>query len=276
VRAPGVRAELCWDTVGGQNSGGNDIDLHFARLQGDSCGNNRGWDTTCASGGVLEDCYYGSCQVAPINWGYPDSPMAACHGWGSKQLQATCPNPRLDRDNVTCDPTEQDLLNDTFCGPENINLDNPHDGDKFIVGVNHYANHNGTSDAKLHVNLYCNGARVLSVGYNPATGAQWPVLKVGGYDQTGDFWNAALLTTHVANNVISSCDVETVPSHHADQTRDGPAASAGAGNSLCVESQTNMSSPSFSYTSHKFVDPGSQQGLGAGTLPTTPAQFCKH
>jgi hypothetical protein len=277
VRAPGVRAELCWDSVGGITGGGNDIDLHFARLQGNTC-TNKGWDDTCQTGTNLvdEDCYYGSCQFDALDWGYTDSAVTACHGWGSKQQMATCNNPRLDRDNITCDPSISDLLDDTFCGPENINLDNPNDNEKFIIGVNHYANHGGTANAKLHVNVYCNGARVLSAGYNPATGAQWPLLKVGGQDQGGDFWQAVMVTTHVSAGMLSSCDVEVVPSHHADQTRDGPAASAGAGNSLCVDSKTNMSSPVFNYTSHMFVDANSAQGAAAGSLPTTAAGFCKH
>jgi hypothetical protein len=126
------------------------------------------------------------------------------------------------------------------------------------------------------VNVYCNGARVLSVGYNPATGAAWPVLTTDGADSTGDVWSVARVTTHVAGGMISSCDVETVPSHHADQTRDGPAASASAGNALCVDSTLNHSMPVFSYATHKFVDTGSAQGAAAGSLPTAPAGFCKH
>jgi hypothetical protein len=279
VRAPGVRAELCWDTVGGIGTGGNDIDLHFARLQGTTC-STKGWDQTCNAG--EQDCYYLNCQDTvfgpPPAWGYADSATTACHGWGSKRdPTSACTNPREDHDNVTCDPTVSDPTDvSNFCGPENINLDNPVDGDKFIVGVNHYGNHMGTSNAKPHVNLYCNGARVLSIGYNPATQAQWPLLKQPGDDSTGDFWEAAVITSHVSGGMLSSCDVETVPSHHADQTRDGPAASAGAGNALCVESQTNMSSPMFNYTSHQFVDTGSAQGAAAGSQPTTPAGFCKH
>src|SRR5206468_1365478 len=120
-------------------------------------------------------------------------------------------------------------------------------------------------------------ARVLSIGYNPATGAQWPALLKGGHDQTGDFWSAVTVTTHVTGGNISSCDVETVPSHHADQTRDGPAASAGAGNALCVDSTTNKSTPMFNYTSHKFVDSNSAQApAAAGSQPTMAAGFCKH
>src|SRR5262249_31837677 len=153
---------------------------------------------------AVEDCYYSTCQYSALDWGYTDSLATACHGWGSKQLMSTCNNPRLDRDNISCDPSVSDILDDGFCGPENINIDNPKDGDKFIVGVNHYRNHGGTANAKPHVNVYCNGARVLSVGYNPATGAQWPLLTTDGAEETGDLWSVVRVTTHVANNMITS------------------------------------------------------------------------
>lgn len=275
VRAPGIRAELCWDTVGN-----NDIDLHFARLQGTSCA-TKGWDAVCSATG--QDCYYANCDAMDLGWGYTVSPTGACHGWGSKRAaSAGCDNPRLDRDNITCDRGVNNPLDDNpftggFCGPENINLDNPKDTDKFVIGVNHYGNSGGSANAKPHVNVYCNGARVLSVGYNPATGqTQFPLLKVPGADATGDFWTAAVITAHVAGTSLTSCDVETVPSHHADPGRDGMGATAGAGNAICVDSQTNMSMPAFNYTSHRFVDNGSAQGLTQGAQPTTAAQFCKH
>jgi hypothetical protein len=60
VRAPGIRAELCWDTVGNR-----DIDLHFARLQGNTC-TTRGWTTTCMNtNGSIQDCYYASSSSCP-------------------------------------------------------------------------------------------------------------------------------------------------------------------------------------------------------------------
>lgn len=275
VRAPGIRAELCWDSVGT-----NDIDLHFARLQGPTCA-SKGWDTICATD--RQDCYYLNCDDSDLGWGYAMSPSAACHGWSSKRDPlADCDNPRLDSDNITCDRAQSDPLasgfSSAFCGPENINLDNPRDGDKFVVGVNHYQTDLGASPlAKPHVNLYCNGQRVLSVGYNPATGqTQFPLLRTGGMDTTGDFWTAAVITARVSGTSLTSCDVETVPSHHADATRDGPGATPDAGTDICVDSRTNMSTPPFNYTSHRFVDTGSAQGLVQGTQPATAAQFCKH
>ncbi|MBK7857170.1 MAG: hypothetical protein IPJ65_00845 [Archangiaceae bacterium] len=277
VRAPGIRAELCWDTVNN-----NDIDLHFARLQGTTCP-NQGWDTTCGAKG--QDCYWSNCANGDMGWGYPASATTACHGWGSKRgASAPCSNPRLDRDNIDCDRNQADPQVASgagtptgYCGPENINLDNPNDNDKFVIGVNHFGNNRGTSAARPHVNVYCNGSRVLSVGYNPATGQTgFPLLKNQGSDSSGDIWAAAVVTAHVTAGNLSSCDVDTVPSHHADPTRDGTAASAGAGNAICVDSKSNASTPMFNYTSHKFIDANSAQTGDAGSRPASAAEFCKH
>jgi hypothetical protein len=270
VRAPGVRAELCWDTVGGDevsNAGGNDIDLHLARLQGATC-KNHGWDMTCNEG----DCYYGDTNPA---WGYTDSANAACIGWASRNAGLNCPNPRLDQDNVTCDKTKDDPTNPEFCAPENINLDNPNDGDSFVVGVNHYQNTGGTNNAHPHVDLYCNGERVLSVGYNPVTGqTAFPLLNNPGDDSTGDVWSVGTIKAHVSGGQVTSCDVVTVPSHHADQTRDGVTSPTTNGNQLCVDS-TGSGAPT-PYKNHDFVEPTAVQTGAAGSLPTSAAGFCKH
>ena len=75
----------------------------------------------------------------------------------------------------------------------------------------------------------------------------------------------------------ASCDVATVPSHVADPTRDGPSPDGG-GNALCVDSTSNLTpAPNqYNYATHKFVDPGSKQGLMPGLQPMAPADFCKH
>ena len=280
VRAPGIRAELCWDSVGG-----NDIDLHFARLQGVSCA-AKGWDTVCPQGQTYQDCWYdgrSGCRdtsSAPgPNWGYTDSPATACSGWSSKRGTGGlgCTNPRLDKDNISCDrasedPADQGGFSGGFCGPENINLDNPHDQDAFVVGVNHYGSSGSSPNAKTHVNLYCNGQRVLSVGYNPVTGQTgFPLLKVAGGESTGDWWTVGTIKAHVTGGQVTACDVATVPSHNPDPTRDGP-----GGSQICVESQTNGSSPAWNYTNHAFVDHAALQGIANGAAPTQPAQYCKH
>ncbi len=274
VRAPGIRAELCWDAVGD-----NDIDLHFARLQGTTC-TTQGWDTTCPK----QDCYYNA-DVAGCNgagspdWGYADSANSACQGWSSRRGGFPCRNPRLDRDTVKCDRAQSDPTNTTlYCGPENINLDNPKDQDRFAVGVTHWENYKNSSRSHPHVNVYCNGRRVLSVGYNPATGqTKFPQLDHPGHDQTGDFWSVATIKANVTGGDLTSCDVAVVPSRHADTTRDGPVSRVGNGNSICVDSIDNASpAPNqYSYTSHKFVE-RTAQGAPIGSAPTAAEQLCKH
>lgn len=264
VRAPGVRAELCWDSVGA-----NDIDLHFARLQGATCATH-GWNMTCT-----DDCYYldasGCVSNSPHgpNWGYANSAESACLGWSSKRDSSgsqRCTNPRLDRDNISCDRNNADPTGMTFCGPENINLDNPHDGDTFAIGVNHYDSAAGSPIAHTHVNLYCNGERVISVGYNPATGATFPMLDTPGKDSSGDFWTVGTIKAHVnGSGQLTGCDVQTAPSRHADPARDGPAGASG-GSPNCVD---------HTYTSHDFIDLPAQGGT-IGGVPTASSQWCKH
>ncbi len=299
VRAPGIRAEACWDTVGGQEvntPAGNDLDLHMTRLQGVTCP-TKGWDSTCMQGATFEDCYWDTpagCRddsAVPPGWGYADSPPAACLGWSSRRHAVDnqfyfqgCTNPRLDKDNVTCDktitdPTAQGTMVGTnvFCGPENINLDNPNDGDAFAVAVNHYNNHGGTPDARVHVNLYCNGERVLSAGYDPLTGQTTnPLLNNPGQDASGDYWEVGTITVHAADAGSITCDVATVPSNHADQARDGVTSPTSLGNELCVDSTASQANPAYNYKSHAFVEHQPLQGGTNGGIAATAAGFCKH
>ncbi len=265
VRAPGLRAELCWDTVGT-----DDVDLHFARLQGVSCTSN-GWDGICSN----QDCFYGN--ESP-SWGYTPSPNSACQGWSS-QRTVSCTNPRLDRDVIRCSRSTTDPNSTSFCGPENINIDNPRNGDRFVVGVNYYSGPTANPRSHPHVNIYCNGERVLSAGYNPVTGqVNYPVLLKHGADSSGDFWTVATVQTNVdSTGNLVSCGVETIPSRNADPTRDGPP-SNGTGADFCVDSTSNATPApnNFSYTSHRFVDSGSSQGLASGAIPQTRTQWCKH
>ena len=294
VRAPGIRAELCWDTVGGVNgnamgangtAGANDIDIHFARLQGTTC-TTHGWDDMCPTGGTYQDCWYddsSGCRdfsTTGPSWGYADSAQTACIGWGSERSAPDgvnytqgCTNPRLDRDNITCDPTVEDPTNTGggdelssgggFCGPENINLDNPKNGDQFVVGVNDYDTHGGTAHAHTHVNIYCNGVRVVSVGYDPLTATSagtGPVLETPGQELTGDWWEVA--TVKWDTSAAQGCDVGSVGSTSPDPARDGTGNTA-----VCVDSHaTGAPKP---YKNHEFIE-------ATGAQPTTASGFCKH
>ena len=157
----------------------------------------------------------------------------------------------------------------------NINLDNPKDLESFVVAVNHFGNNSGTADAKPHVNIYCNGERVLSAGYNPVTGqTSFPVLLDPGGESTGDWWTVATVKAHVTGGQLTSCDVATLPAHYADPTRDGPGASSG----VCVDSRNNATpAPNkYSYANHQFIDHVALQGGANGGTPTLPTDWCKH
>ncbi len=224
VRAPGIRAEACWTPMP------NDMDLHFARLQNsDTCGNgDHGWFDTCEYGEGAEDCYYSNCTgftSDPSSWGYDRSPTEACHGWGSRRAEsAACDNPRLDQDNITCDTSIDDPnaantgLGD-FCGAENINLDNPNDGDRFAVGLHAFGI---SGEVRSHLNIYCNGERRLSLGYDAASGQQFPVAQISGGDQSGDFWQAVVVEAVVdGSGVMTDCIISPITSTTPNPQTDG-------------------------------------------------------
>ncbi len=82
------------------------------------------------------------------------------------------------------------------------------------------------------------------------------------------------MTAHVARGQLTSCDVVTVPSHHVDPVRDGPAMTSG--NQICVDSQSSHAIPPYNYGSHDFVENQPLQGGANGALPITAGAFCKH
>ena len=253
VRAPGLRAEGCWDT----EPMGVDLDLHMAKLNGVSCA-KKGWADTCqnSNGDTVGDCYYADCTSNGAGSGSPNwySPATTntCIGWGSK-AQGNCYNPRLDIDTnggTSCSALQSDPSADDFCGPENINVDEPADGDQFAVSLRYFA---GSPVSKGHVNIYCNGARVLSSGYDPVSGSDFPHLVSQGDDSAGDMWKVALIKTHVANNVLT-CDVLPVQSKTADPQRDGST-------SYCVDNAGKDGASSVTLLSSGGVVPTSAGGL---------------
>ncbi len=250
VRAPGLRAELCWDTTGN-----TDIDLHMAKVDGfPTCqtAGKMGWSDNCSR----EDCYYGNCAssgfgVQPAWFGA--SPTSACIGWGSFASGTTCQNPRLDRDNISCTRSVTNPNDRSFCGSENINVDNPSDGSQYAIGVRYF---NGSSSTKPHVNLYCNGERVLSTGYDPISGNDWPKLLTPGQGTSGDMWKVALVNAHLTGGVLS-CDVAPTGSLAPHPTTDNST-------SYCVDNTSNDTA-----NSAKLLTPG-------GGVPATAQKLCFH
>ena len=247
VRAPGLRAEACWSTEGQ----GDDLDLHMAKVNGftSSCPSTEGWsDIECAT--ADQDCYYRECyagagftdSVTP-KWGFTTS-ATGCKGWGS-QTTGACGNPRLDRDanglSGACSAATKNPNNNSqiggYCGPENINVDEPNDGDQYAVGVRFYTKNSPTgTNAKTHADIYCNGVRIFAGGYDPVAGTNYPQLITDGADgdssmgEGGDMWKVALVTTTVTGGTLS-CTVVPTQSQTADATRDGTTA-------YCVDNAT--------------------------------------
>ncbi len=172
VRAPGLRVELCWDATGptADSFGGTvDLDLHLGK---------EGTTSTWFDG---QDCDYLSCKgysFERVDWGYADTSLDNCTGPGARgTFEGSCPNPRLDIDNIS--QTSEYV-------PENVNLDNPNDGDRFRVMVHHY-----TSTTRLTrplVNVYCGGELRGTYGAAPD--------RVEGFDEGGgrnggDMWRVA-------------------------------------------------------------------------------------
>jgi hypothetical protein len=272
VRAPGIRVELCWAPQP------QDVDLHFARLQNPkSC--THGWFTTCAADETGDDCYFSEasgCRGVDTGatwWGYPNSPDAACHGWASKR-QADCNNPRLDVDNLNCDPNVADPMNDEttggFCGPENINLDNPKNGDKFVVGAHFFSK---LYDAitppppKPHVNIYCNGERKLAFGYDPTSTPpnEFPVLRQPGSElvaiDTGDMWEVARIEAKVTGGALTDCLITPIHSKTPKPTKDGST-------DICVDTNP-QNNPGL-------ADPTKWNFMASGGYPATADAFCWH
>jgi hypothetical protein len=285
IRYPGVRAELCWDMAATASAGisSADVDLHFGRLQGTSCAGKNGWFDTCGTAPNSADCYFqtgsgcvaGSVAGSPSpGWGYAASATDACHGWGSlRAAGAPCDNPRLDRDNISCgiavtNPNAPKTLftlpQQQFCGPENINIDNPKVGDQFLAGVHFYS---GT-ESHAHVNIYCNGERKLALGYDPTSTPPitHPDLKTG-YNPgstatfvTGDLWEVARITWAGG---ADPCKLEPVPSV-------APKADKDANTNICVD--TNAQNKATSTASDLWLfTPG-----GNPTSTTPIGSFCWH
>jgi hypothetical protein len=250
------------------------VDLHFARLQNQkTC--THGWFSTCADDETRDDCYFDDTSgclgftTNPSSWGYARSPASACQGWGSLR-QGDCDNPRLDQDNIQCDPKVADpldtggILNDGFCTPENINLDNPHDGDRFAIGVHFYSFDGLTKEPpRPHVNVYCNGERKLAFGYDPTSVPpnQFPVLRKAMQDEFGDMWEVATVQAHVdASGLLNDCTITPIRSRVPKADKDGS-------QNICVDTDP-QNGAAMGANAWKFTP--------TGGIPASPDGFCWH
>jgi len=257
VRAEGIRAEACWTPMP------NDLDLHVGRMQADSGSDPRGWFQT---GGNGDDCYYAALNP---DWGYEDSDGEVCHGWGSRRGTETgqpCPNPRLDRDNISCDASETNPANDTFCAAENTNIDNPSDGDRFAIALQYYSQHTSGSDPQPHINVYCNGERRLAMGFDPVSGQQYPQFLEYGSSSGGDFWTAAVVQW-IADNGEGRADCNVVPVHS-----DTPKPSKDGSLDYCVDTDPQNGEGS----GWNFISGGGFPNLGTNMTVNSVSALCYH
>lgn len=192
VRAPGLRVEACWDATGPTASsfGGTvDVDLHLGK---------HGATTSWFDG---QDCDYSTCKsysFERVDWGYPDTPLSNCTGPGSRgDFTDSCPNPRLDIDNIS---------QSSEYVPENINLDNPRDGDRFRVMVHHYTS--SLRATRPIVNVYCGGQLTGTYGAAPDTVEGF---DEGGGRMMGDMWRVVDIETHVdGSGTTTGCDLTPI------------------------------------------------------------------
>ena len=137
VVSQGFRVELCWDTTGSV-----DVDLHLAKV-----GTSSDWRSS--------SCYYGNCKnTGKPDWGYATTINSILNQTTLEfEHNKTAYNPRLDLDNISKSGI-----------PENINLDNPNNGDTFRIGVNYYS---GSLLTHPVVNVYCGGTLKSTFGVEP-------------------------------------------------------------------------------------------------------------
>ncbi len=198
VRAPGLRVELCWDKTGpsAQSHGDAvDLDLHLGKT-----GQTAQWSTS-------DDCYWDTCRGDTTPWSYANtSSLSQCTGQGAQnfpayQVLGFCPNPRLDADNRLDESSQAAYI------AENVNLDDPKNGDLFRVMV-HY-NTNVLADAQpadagpppaiaTHplVNVYCDGVLAGSFGGDPTVLGD--ADELGGFDTPGQMWRVVDVTMSAA------------------------------------------------------------------------------
>ncbi|AUX47349.1 hypothetical protein SOCE26_088680 [Sorangium cellulosum] len=205
VGAPGLRVELEWEhDLGGR---GVDLDLHVHRP-----GDAQPWRVT----GSAVDCGYNNCTVDhmdagsslgwfsgaaappdPVNWHRDPvearntcyfAPRGAGQAW--RALDRGCHNPRLDVDNITCDPGVTDPNSDDFCAPENINIDFPPVGQWTRIGVHYYSGHGERYAVHPRVKIFCHGALGADLGPTGFYDPEAPVTFASS-DSSTRYWLVA-------------------------------------------------------------------------------------
>jgi hypothetical protein len=136
-----------------------------------------------------------------VDWGYQNSDISECvtgpQGSTWKAL-GYCANPRLDIDNN---------LDQGIGLPENINLDQPRDGEGFRIMVENFT---GTLAHPI-VNIYCGGRRTATLGAPPDALTTFSGMS-GSSSSLGAMWRVADVLVHVSENGSVSCTIEALHS----------------------------------------------------------------
>lgn len=198
VTAPGLRVEMCYP-----ESSVSDIDLYMMPHE-----RRAPW---FAEGGSIpgrrytsnpDACGWHNCEAAlrgaeeRVDWGYEQTGVDACNrGPQGDQWEALgfCANPRLDIDNNLQEGTGL---------PENINIDNPRDGDRFRVMVQNWSG----SLAHPVVNVYCGGLLSGTFGAPPDALTGFEYFGIQG--DPNAMWRAADIEMQVdADGNTTGCTV---------------------------------------------------------------------
>ncbi len=220
VGARGLRVELTWNFAAG-----TDYDLHMMQPNINSVFN---------SGGSATDCTWNNCQVsnyafgggpewfpqppqpdgAPVAWFLDPTPeLNSCYysprgaGQDWRDLNRGCHNPRIDLDNVSCITSISDPNDESFCAPENVNIDFPPSDQWVRLGVVHYSG----SVNQPTMKIFCDGALAAVLG---PEGYSSPVSFGGGSFST---WIAADVA-FVADECGAECVVSPVYADPVGQT----------------------------------------------------------
>jgi len=209
IGAPGLRVELQWEWEPGMPST-VDLDLHLHKPAdttpwGGSSGNavDCAWTNCKATHCFSNSCpswFNGVAPPEPMNWLLDPVPenntcLFGPSGTTWQLFGQGCHNPRLDIDNITCDPSVTDPANDSFCAPENINIDFPPQDQWTRIGVHYFSNHGQTYNVHPVLKIFCHGRLAAELGpqgyYDPTA----PVTFDPAYGSDG-FWLVADVIFH--------------------------------------------------------------------------------
>lgn len=206
VAGEGLRVELCWKP---EREGTSDLDLYvhepdttgpwYSMAGMVSCavsGNSCNW-VNC--GPMLRN----GCTMLPrANWG-ANSPLDRCEngpGGSLWQSMGYCPNPRIDVDGhgFASEPLHGFI--------ENINMDNPQDGQLFRIMVQVCI----SSPTNPVLNVYCGGFRRATIGADPDV-IMTPEAANTCSTNVGAVWRAADVRVEVdAAGVTTDCEVTPI------------------------------------------------------------------